>query len=571
MRLRIYEIIVCVILCNLNYAKAQERNKTDYLPQTPCIAKNIDRFSLEVVSQSHLLAALSLQGIVNRDTARIYTHGNSDKWALDLYKSKGYIQEDTLYSNVFQLLEKYKKQIKGAVVYDPDKDYTVNLATNVAGVESRIIICPDMIDSFRISVNNDIKDLRDYRFENATSAFRWYKTNIYPHQEKNVLSVAKGLLYMYDVYRDYLVEFRIPVFWLPGEKDLDYDPEYEAEVIKFFEETPVNIPVLGFWPGVNEAGENIGYTEFDGVKLAGKYGKFTLVNTWVGNYSFHSGVKPRQSSYLQKAPANKSFRKYDPSKKYVALIMNESGDAPCYFLYTGFFPRQWNDPNRGEVAISYGITPSLRMLAPAILEHIYQTQSPNDYFFTSISGAGYCYPFEGYCENTRDKEANLNEYYSGITASNMKILDLNMLGIYTHSESKWSDADYSIADEHIATMPGLTSIISGMHRTTFEAHESHQMMKNNVSVHHTLTFWSKDNYPWDNPEFDKQAVDHIENEIKTYGSGSQFIQAMFYSWHHGPRRLMQLQQRLEPEGYEFITLNEFDYLWREANERGTTY
>lgn len=560
--------LLCLILLLSGCINTNTKTDTiNYLPQTPKASKIVDSFSLIGKDESLLLAALSLQGIVNRDEARIYTHVDQDKWVLDLYKKEGYIETENSFADIYELLDKYKSYYIGAVVYDPEKDYTVNLATNIAGVENRIIISPDMIDRFKSCTGkSDIKDLRDQKFTDAASAFKWYKKNVFPQQNHTVLSVAKGLLFMYDVYRDYLVEFKIPVFWLPGKNDNDYDADYENEIIRFLEETPANIPILGFWPGVDKSGKNIGYEEYDGVKLAGKYGKFTLVNTWVGNYSFHSALHEEGKEYKQLRVKDKQFREFDPSKKYVALIMNESGDAPCYFLYTGFYPRQWNDPYRGKVAISYGITPSLRMLAPAVLNNMYETQTANDYFFTSISGAGYCYPFEGLHENTSDPSGNLKKYFSDITASNMKIMDLDMLGIYTHPQQKWNQEDYRIANQYMSEIPGLVSVISGMHRTEFTAEEANGMLDNQASVHHTMTFWSHDNLKWNDEAMDEIAVDHLEKELKTYGEGNNFIQAMFYSWHYGPRRLYKLQERLEKEGYEFLTLNEFDYLWRKSNE-----
>ena len=514
-----------------------------------------------------MLAILSLQGIVNRNGATIYTYNPGDKWILDFYKNEGYIKTSKLYNNPYTLLRKYRKYIKGAVVYDPQKSYTVNLATNISGVENRIIISPEMVAQFTEATGNtNILDIRKLGFRNKTEAFIWYRGNIYPRQNHKVLSVAKGLTFLYDIYRDYLVEFCIPVFWLPGKNDSDYDPVYEQEILAFMKTTPANIPVIGFWPGVSDTGDTIGYEEYEGVKMAGYYGKFTLVNTWVGNFSYHSGIKPHSQQLRQISRTNHTRPIYDPSMKYVALVMTESGDAPAYYMYRGFFPRQWMQPERGSVPVSYGITPSLRMLAPAITEYIYRTQSPNDYFFMSISGAGYCYPLEGYCSKTENPDKNLRKYFSEITAGNMKAMDMNTLAIYTHPQKKWSEADRKLVNDYIAPIPGLKSIVSGMHRTQFTAENAHEMLSGNVSVHHTMTMWSLDELYWDNEEYDNAAVDFLANEIITHGKGSQFIQAMFYSWHYGPRRLLKLKERLEPLGYRFVNIDDLDYLWRKTRQ-----
>lgn len=562
---------LCLAFSCIKVSATDDIAEINYLPQTPSASSDVDTYFCSKIKQSEMLSILSLQGIVNRTGGRIYTYNPSDKWILDFYKENGYIKTSKLHRNPYTLLRKYRKYIKGAVIYDPEKNYTVNLATNISGVEDRVIISPEMAVQFKEATGNtDILDIRDLNLNNAVESFIWYRENIYPKQNHRVLSIAKGQTFLYDIYRDYLVEFSIPVFWLPGKNDNDYDPVYEQEILDFMKNTPANIPVIGFWPGVSNTGTVIGYEEYEGVKLAGYYGKFTLVNTWVGNFSYHSGVRPTNKKLEQRSRINHARPQYDPSTKYIALVMTESGDSPAYYMYRGFFPRQWMQVERGQVPISYGITPSIRMLAPAITEYIYRTQSPNDYFFMSISGAGYCYPLEGYCSKTVNRDKNLHEYFSTLTAGNMKAMDMNMLAIYTHPQKKWNESDRKFVNDYIVPIPGLKSIISGMHRTQFTAEDAHEMLSKKVSVHHTMTMWSPDDLYWDNEEYDDIAVDFLENEIKTYGEGSQFIQAMFYSWHYGPRRLLKLKKRLEPQGYRFVNVDELDYLWRQSIHRNKT-
>lgn len=536
----------------------------DYMPQTPCASKDVSCINVEDLSEGMRLSVLSMQGLVNRDCAEVFTYGSRDAWLLGFYRERGYIESVKEYVDPYLMLGDFcnENEVRGLVVYDPDRKYTINLATCIAGVENRIIVHPDDLQKIvDITGLSDVKDIRDLHLDDVNQAWAWYIENVFQFQNHDVLSVAKGGLFMYDIYRDYLVEFKIPVFWLPGRNDDDYDAEYEESVIRLLAETPVNIPVFGFWPGV-ENGKDIGYHEMEGVGLAGRYGKFTLVNTWVGNYSYHSALRPDRH-YSQATRKSVGDVVYDPSKKYVALIMAESGDAPAYYLYEGLYPRQWNDPFRGKVAISYGISPSMRMLAPAVLADLYDTKTENDYFFCSISGAGYCYPFIGYGAETADRDKCLSDYYLRMTAGNMKMLGLDMLGIYTHPDKGWSADDMYIAEKYMFPMDGLRSVISGMHRTEYTAADSHEIC-GDVSVHHNVTFWSMDNFAWDDCALDSVSVNHLENEIKTYGADGNFIVAMFYSWHYGPRRLNQLRERLEPEGYVFVTLDEFDSLWRKS-------
>lgn len=566
-------IVSCLVIsCNNNKSNSEKSevpldevsysNPEAYVMTSKHSSKEVDCINIENLTVSERLMILSLQGLVNRGTPCIYTYVNQDAWIKDLYKEKGYITSMKEYIDPWQLMQKYSAFLKSGVVCNSKDFQEVNLATNISGVEDRIILTSETKERFlELSHSTDILDLASLGLKSHSESFKWYRENIFPKQNHNMLSVSKGGIFMFDVYCDYLVEFKIPVFWLPGTNDVDYDIEYENEVRKLLKDTPVNIPILGFWPGADNDGKPVGYSEYEGVKLAGEYGKMTLVNTWVGNYSYHSGVDIHLKEFKQKASNEIS---YDASKKYVALVMTESGDAPCYFLYTGFFPRQWDDPKRGNVPISYGITPSIRYLAPALLENMYETQTSNDYFFCSISGAGYCYPFDGYGNKTSNQDRCLKHYFSELTSYNIKKMDVDRLAIYTHSGNvKWSQNDKRIVENYISVMPDLKTIVSGMHRTGYTGKESFEKLSNGVSVFHNVSFWSYEDFTWDDVSKDEIAAEHLVNEIKTYGADSPFITAMFYSWHYGPRRLCIVKEKLEKEGYVFVTLNQLDKLYNE--------
>ncbi len=565
-----HQRILAFLLALVSLLSGGCRKCPDYLPQTPEASDRVICMDLAPLCSSDRLAVVSLQGLANRDHAEIFTYATYyTEWTLEFYKQRGYIKEATPAAGVEELLFKYKDAARGIVVYDTTCLATINLATNIAGVHDCVIAGPDNLEQVRSALDKPVLfDLREKKFSGEYDTFEWYRENIFPLQRHDVLSVAPNDgsvndIYQdfYDIYRDYLIEFKIPVFWLPGPQDADFDPRHEAQILGLFQETPANIPILGFWP----AGPGLvkGYREYDGVKLAGEYGKFTLVNTHAGSYSWQSGVKIKNNRFRQRAPRAKKAPAYDPGKKYVALVMIESGDAPCYYQYHGLYQRQWNDPDRGKVPISYGITPSLRMLAPAILEDLYATQTENDFFFNAISGAGYCYPFEGYGSLTTNPDSTLTDYFSRLTAGNMRRLDLDMLGLYTHSGDGWSEKDRDIAEKYIFPMKGVRSILSGMHRTAYTASQAHERTPGGKTVHHTVTFWSYDDLVWNDPALDDAAVAHMVKEIQENGDGP-FIQAMFYSWHYGPRRLKKLQDKLKPLGYEFVTMKEFDELYRQS-------
>ena len=565
-RLRIV-LLVSVALC---CGACRSGVRIDYMPQCPPASSAIVSFDLQGIDQPHLLALVSLQGLVNRHEPQLYTYssGYSDG-LLKLYKRIGVVTSEERCDDVMALLDRYREHYRGVVIYDPAKRYTINLASNIAGVEDRVILAPSLLESFRERVDStvDVLDLRELDLRSAGEAFDWYREKVFPHQNHRMLGVAKDV-YMYDVFRDYLIACKIPTFWLPGEGDDDWSEEAVEDVIWLYEHTPANIPVFGFWPGLDQ-GKDVGYNEYFGTKLAGNYGKFTIVCTWVGSYSYHSGVQISSDEFRQTRVRSKRFRDYDPTKKYVALVMVESGDAPGYFQFDGFFPRQWDDSLRGSVPISYGISMSLRWLMPGVMRHLYDTATENDYFFCPISGAGYCYPLLGYCDSVPDREAHLDAYFD-LTARNMAQLDMDMLALYTHPDRvPWSAADSALIRRYVEPLPQVRSIISGMHRTGYAPSQGNGFLANGTTtVHHVMTHWSWED--WDlfrsGTAADIPAAEFLAQEIRNGCEGTNFVTAMFYSWHYGPRRLALVREMLEKEGYVFVTMNEFDDLYRKSKQ-----
>jgi hypothetical protein len=94
-------------------------------------------------------AVATLQGIVNRDEPRLYlryvTHGglNVDDWWLEKLSRPGEWLEGAAREQVDSLealVERFRKRIAGAVVYDPRVPATSNLASTLAGVEDLVAI-----------------------------------------------------------------------------------------------------------------------------------------------------------------------------------------------------------------------------------------------------------------------------------------------------------------------------------------------------------------------------------------------------------------------------------------------
>lgn len=536
-----------------------------FLPVSNRSSSSVVTFDMDTVSDQGLRMALtSLQGLVNRRTPRLFYLQSWDSqrnnhWMLDYYVSKGYVKEQKACTDPYQLIADFQGFARGLVVWDPSQDFTANAACNAAGVEDLIMVTPDVAANIDLPV---VIDLRG-QFASAYEAALWSYDQYWDRQSRQVL----GCLFpstQWDFDRDYYVQHKIHVLWIPAETDAWYSPELIQLVQKIFTETPLNIPLLGFQTGVANSGEAVGIGEFAGVQLAGEYGKFTLVESWAGSYSYHSGLPVDPSVFNQVATRRLPVPKYDPSKTYVAITMIESGDSPGYFQY-GFEPYQWSDPTRGTVPYSYGLNPCLRDLMPALLGRVYETATPNDYLFSAISGAGYMYPLEGYGTQTKDRDATLSAFYAR-TSTALRYLDMDGMGLYSHTWTPWLPTDDpTLRKDLVPQFKHLRTVLADMGRNdgTTTANANYELSRG-VSIHHCLTRWPTDVSftPTTDPSLDAGAVAWLSNEIATNATPGALMHCMAYSWAYGPRRIQQLAAAMEPQGYVFLTAYQLDRMWR---------
>nr|WP_238341402.1 GxGYxYP domain-containing protein [Actinopolymorpha rutila] len=476
------------------------------------------------------VALASLQGLVARQRPEIYLLQSWDDVRnnhgyLQWYMDKGWVREEHRYNDPYRLIAHFRDTARGLVVVDPEQEHTLNVATNVAGVENLLIVYPDQLTEVDLPV---VYDLRG-KFADAASAYAWAYERFWPRQSRAMLCCFHTSV-AHDFQRDYAVQHRLHTFWLPGPDDPDHSPELDAHVHRLLHDAPANIPVLGFWSAVSDEGAPRGVGEYAGVKLAGAYAKYTWVSDWAGNYSFHAAAPINAKAFERQPARRKIFRPYRPDVTYVSLIMIESGDAPGYLQYgLRFF--QWDDPVRGQVPMSYGITPAARTLLPGILQWLYETATPNDYFFSSISGAGYCYPLEGYgsagAVDRAGRQLTQQEVvadYFRATGERMSGLDMDMLGLYSHPWTPWTIADDTFVDDTIVpNMPNVTAVLADMGRNDgTTASNANIMAAGGVGVHHTLTRWS--NQPWYPPydtTNDEAAARWLADEIRTNPAGGE--------------------------------------------------
>jgi hypothetical protein len=95
---------------------------------------------------------------------------------------------------------------------------------------------------------------------------------------------------------------------------------------------------------------------------------------------------PLQERYFQNPISPKTEIE---NKNYVLFVI---GDFRSSALMYQTMPFLWQDMNRGTIPITWAYNPILSERVPHIIDWMYKTRTPNDYFAGGSTGAGLCFP-----------------------------------------------------------------------------------------------------------------------------------------------------------------------------------
>ncbi len=485
---------------------------------------------LAVVDVSRLrfeekLAALCLQGLVNRQRPRVYVVGfqGTDQMWLDWLKEGGYIDEAERI-DFQQLWRRFGSIARGAIIPDPAVPGTINVATTLAGIHSAIVATPELARRLDLPI---LVDLRG-RFKRNVDAYRWLVANYWPRINHNVIAI---LWPRYLPPRDYLVAFNVLTFWISGPKDGQDDAAAPIEELRFAEEVlarlPVNIPCLGYpW-----AGKDVGIGEGPGVKLLAEFAKYLVGSIGVTNLTVHSGFQP--PTFRQHHPPAPEL---DRSKVYLAFVISDGDNLPvltnAHIAQTYPGP-QWNSPARGKVPLGWSISPAGYWVIPTILDWYYKHAAPTDCFLGAVSGIGYTYP-DFYATRYRGR-MRIFDGFLAQTAEAMKLLDLDCIWIMNATKPE-------LIQRYADKMPFLRGIFPDYSRRGGMTYERAVYRARQAAVFHALTRW--------NPSFGRdQHVQMMVDELRQFTPPTRpaFLHAFVINWFFCPDMLAEVAQRLGPE------------------------
>ncbi|MDQ2774864.1 MAG: twin-arginine translocation signal domain-containing protein, partial [Acidobacteriota bacterium] len=135
---------------------------------------HLDAADITHLSGDQQATLVTLQGIVNRRRPRLYWILSGDQtdqtWlgTIDV--------PNTVASDPWSLFAKYRREIRGAIVYDSKVPDTINVATSLAGLHDAVIATPELASSLKLPI---LEDLRG-RFPDKLAAYRWLLEKHWP-------------------------------------------------------------------------------------------------------------------------------------------------------------------------------------------------------------------------------------------------------------------------------------------------------------------------------------------------------------------------------------------------------
>lgn len=499
-------------------------------PSLPAPADTLDAIYYDdtEISESEVVMLATLQGIINSSQPRIYLlrhkFGGRSEWADRLgIKTRLYRPED-----LFGLVKKYCKEVKGIVIYSTEKSlHYRNLACTVAGLERAIAVTP--VEKQRLE-EAGIKmkilcDITRLPFTETTDIY----THLYDKYWKRctrqtLLSLNPNV--PADI-RDLGTSMKAATIWLDP-RDVKERPLLE----KFLSDmTPGQSVLLGWW-----------HEERAGIGIATSHGLSTIPSDFYNNATVYAGF-PRE---IQPAPVPK--RKPLENKVYVAMFLSD-GDNIQYCQHK--MCRLWDNPLRGTFPINWTVSPGLSELGPGLLNYYYGTASDKDCLVSGPSGMGYSLIYDELNNVWHASDRKTIEEYTRLTErylrkSGLRIItvwdrmNMDQMGAYADNCRYLSGAtleDWKVAPPvKPARCNGRIAFIGN--RPCYTEHVEDMYME------------------W-------------EESIKSFdGKEPLFFTSQGVSWNMGPEQMAKLQvmfDSIERNRVEICRADHFFSLYNEAN------
>lgn len=476
------------------------------LPTFSAPAAKLDCIDVSTLPGPEQQLFVSLEGIVNRSQPRVtcVRDGGEGKFTwLKLHKLHYHRV------NGYKAVLKYRNEVTGLVVTDPNEPDTLNLATTMAGVNNELICDPSLLGKltnapFHLPVVDDLRG----RFAGKLEVYRYLYSNYWSRCTHRIIAGMSPRLR--GDLRDYLIAVKAAVVFLgPQHKG-------EAEVLRLFisDMKPMSGVYMGWWPG-----------EDDGLKWIADYGIPVLASDFFRNATVFSGVS--HDIRVPQMPAPPPLE----NKVYVAMILSD-GDNVQYMQHA--MKIFWDKPERGSIPIGWTTSPLAVDLDPAMLDYYWSTATTNDCLVSGPSGAGY---------------TRINYWSAANVAAFTRASDSYFKRSGLRVVTVWSKLDSPTACAYATNCPSLLGL-------TDEAGKYSGVDQGLRTIRLTPDYTSE--VP--------TMIEYITNAAAKWdGTKPLFIAGQANIWHLGPTGLAKVAKALDPKKYTLVRPDQLFALARQAD------
>lgn len=122
------------------------------------------------------LLLTTLQGVVNRREPRLYF--SYDTGDTDLRWLAGTGASTTTHAHALDLVARYRREVRGAVLIDPDVPDSVNVATTLAGLTGAVAATAEQADRHGLGTVTDLRGRFDP--DDVSATYRWQLDHLFP-------------------------------------------------------------------------------------------------------------------------------------------------------------------------------------------------------------------------------------------------------------------------------------------------------------------------------------------------------------------------------------------------------
>ncbi|MFH8487710.1 GxGYxYP domain-containing protein [Streptomyces longisporoflavus] len=136
----------------------------------------LDVADVSALDGNDQLLLTTLQGVVNRHEPRLYF--NFDKSEVDLRWLPATGAAVTRHDDALDLVRRYRKQVRGAIIVDPDVPDSVNIATTLAGLENAVAATADQAHKHGLRTVMDLRGRFDA--DDVLATYHWQLDHLFP-------------------------------------------------------------------------------------------------------------------------------------------------------------------------------------------------------------------------------------------------------------------------------------------------------------------------------------------------------------------------------------------------------